>query len=356
MRTPAGLTAYFYVDGYKKQGTRVIVMRDVQYIANLAASHSAMNDAISRVVVCRTNDASCTRPVFFQDASGSGSSAYVVQEGIVNDVYGQFHQENVAPPNCLCGTKVMPPAIPVCKACTYDDAFSSLSIPAGWKVKFCKDKLFGPPCATKSGPAWLNLTNVDGVNFNDSVTSFLAERTGSKTVVFQSGDGWAGEPAADWDTSAYNATCTFHQAVTGLSYATTGTFAHAALCSSMSLLGNSGAVLSGPTDQRRESRNGDWDAGHVKYECGLNEYVAGVGQFPQGVFRSVLCKASPMNAGGTSGCETRNVAVPDDRGSTAEGDWDPGYYKAQCSAGKVVVGVSVSRTSGKAHRLLCCNK
>ena len=58
--------------------------------------------------------------------------------------------------------------------------------------------------------------------------------------------------------------------------------------------------------------------------------------------------------GGHNGCETRNLSVGgDDRGNTSSGDWDPGYYKAECAYGKVAYGVSVDTANGTPSRLLC---
>jgi hypothetical protein len=57
----------------------------------------------------------------------------------------------------------------------------------------------------------------------------------------------------------------------------------------------------------------------------------------------------------TAGCETHFV-VQDDQGNTGTGDWDSGYYKGECAAGKVVVGVSASMSTGEPHEILCCGQ
>ena len=66
------------------------------------------------------------------------------------------------------------------------------------------------------------------------------------------------------------------------------------------------------------------------------------------------CASASLASGGANNCETRLV-TQDDRGDAAYGDWDFGYLKAQCSAGKVMYGVSTVPTTGMPHRILCCS-
>jgi len=54
-----------------------------------------------------------------------------------------------------------------------------------------------------------------------------------------------------------------------------------------------------------------------------------------------------MTNSGRNGCETHLVGQ-EDRGYTSSGDWDSGYTKGECGWGKSVVGVSASRSTGKA--------
>jgi uncharacterized protein YgiM (DUF1202 family) len=159
--------------------------------------------------------------------------------------------------------------------------------------------------------------------------------------------------ANDWDPTFWKATCPAGAAIRGVSRDTEGRYAHAALCDSGTAGGSPAAVLSGPGDQRRGGRVGDWDWGYYKLECREGEYVSGVSQStdPNGArIHSVRCSSG---AGSTRNCATRVIAGQQDY-SGADGDWDSGYYKGDCLPGDVAVGVSIDPESGQAHALLCC--
>jgi hypothetical protein len=136
---------------------------------------------------------------------------------------------------------------------------------------------------------------------------------------------------------------------------TANSFTHAAYC--MRHTGGSltqTAVLAQPGDQFRGRHFGstDWDPQQYKLECGMSEVVSGVSQSVSGKLHAVRC-SSGMNLAG-SACEVRVV----DGGSGYSGqygDWDYGYYKADCPKNKVMVGLSVNPSSGQVHAVACCN-
>ena len=112
------------------------------------------------------------------------------------------------------------------------------------------------------------------------------------------------------------------------------------------------------TDVRILARNGDWDYGYYKWECGLNEYVSSFSEHPlSNQLHKIRCAKGTFTNGGQNSCETRFVGnVKDDRGSVSGGDWDPNYYKGQCSNGKLIFGVSVDMKTFMRHKILCCNR
>ena len=177
--------------------------------------------------------------------------------------------------------------------------------------------------------------------------------------VFYGGDSNAASPS-DWDFGFWKGDCGAGSVVNGLSQRPSDGFAHAIACgygSTGTFTGNRTAtvVFSG-ADNRRRQRAGDWDIGYHKGECGWNEYVSGVSMDPSTKkVHALRCAAGSLQNGGDNSCETRILSNGDDRGNMASGDWDPGYYKADCSVGKVVYGVSVHASTGKPHRILCCN-
>jgi hypothetical protein len=114
--------------------------------------------------------------------------------------------------------------------------------------------------------------------------------------------------------------------------------------------GTYAAMLAVPGDQRRAGRIGDWDYGYYKLECGNNEYVSGSSEnFVTHQFHAVRCSSSPGL--GNTGCYTRAF---DSSGAAGDGDWDPGFYKAECAPSEYVAGVSVDTASGDPHAVLCC--
>jgi hypothetical protein len=165
--------------------------------------------------------------------------------------------------------------------------------------------------------------------------------------------------AADWFPEAWKATCASSEAVTGISQATTQAYVKSALCSTQAgLTAGASVTLNVTAENRRAKRIADWDHDFYKAECALNEYVSGVAQSPStsnAAFKGIRCTAAPPGVSYASNCET-HVAGTDDRGTQAVGDWEHGFYKTECAAGKVVVGASKSTTTDKFHRILCCGR
>jgi len=192
----------------------------------------------------------------------------------------------------------------------------------------------------------------------------LRSLTGWTKRTFEGTEDNAAEPA-EWDLGAYKGDCGSGEAATGLSTEVSAGSPHALLCSNLGsqFSGNAVTTLSDVAGgaHRRATRGiaavgpTDWDLGYYESECGSNEYVSGVSQLPSGKIHGLRCASAPMTGNGSAGCETRFV-LQDDRGNTETGDWDGGEYKGECAAGKVVVGVSASMSTGKPHKVLCCSQ
>ena len=169
-----------------------------------------------------------------------------------------------------------------------------------------------------------------------------------------------GTTGADWDSCRGKATCGQGERIVGMSVNVGDGQGERALCrTGGSAFGGSRTGLlsvDARVDQRRAVRNGDWDYGRYKLECGAGEYVTGVGENAtqcQGNnrFHGVLC-ARGTNL--TNICRTRILGGRDDRATTVSGDWHVGAYKAECDVSEYVAGVSVSPQTGAPHALLCC--
>lgn len=160
----------------------------------------------------------------------------------------------------------------------------------------------------------------------------------------------------DWDPDHWKATCDKYEAATGLSVPTDFTFNHAVLCQNhgqVNLTGATVAKLDIDGDRQRYQHTVIWEGGIWKIECGLNEYVSGISQSntTPAITHAVRCSAG---AGSNVGCELR-VIDGSAGASGAWGDWAPTYYKADCPAGKVMVGLSTN-FAARPKSILCCNK
>jgi hypothetical protein len=169
---------------------------------------------------------------------------------------------------------------------------------------------------------------------------------------------------ADWDPQYWKGNCQAYSETVGLSAAISNKRPNSIAC----LIKNSSTTTasgefvkslgSATSDARSFSRNNDWDAGYYKWECGLNEYVSGFSQHATtNQLHKIRCAKGAFTNGGQNSCETRFVSNGgDDRGSKVGGDWDPNFYKSQCSAGKIIFGVSIYPSTKMPHKILCCNK
>jgi hypothetical protein len=211
-------------------------------------------------------------------------------------------------------------------------------------------------------PAGTHVLTFNTVSGGQNLNYFSIASVGTLlTRVFEQRENNAAVPV-EWDYGYYKGDCGAQWAITGLSTDLNGGLAHALLCWSG---GNAGEftgsavttvspVWGGTTANMLYSRMGDWDYGYYKAECGLNEYVSGVSQAPgSGAVHGIRCASASMTSNGTANCETRLVTQSDGFTGT---DWDYGYHKGQCAANKVVVGVSANASDGQPHRILCCSQ
>jgi hypothetical protein len=142
--------------------------------------------------------------------------------------------------------------------------------------------------------------------------------------------------------------------VTGLSEDPSSHIAHAAFCTDDSTkYAHQGCYARdfSSSDNRGTTATGDWDFGFYKGECGANEYVAGVSQRTNGAVDSILCCQGAVSH---SACAARRFSSSDSREDSAAGDWDYGFYKGECGPGRYVAGVSRVTSSGRPDAILCC--
>jgi uncharacterized repeat protein (TIGR03803 family) len=117
--------------------------------------------------------------------------------------------------------------------------------------------------------------------------------------------------------------------------------------------------------------NDDWDQGHYKGQCPADDFITGISQTgnwsapaddggtkPPYTVDKILCShvrcdspSRPYRAGNT--CTTHSFPG-DDPASLPDGDWANQFYKVECGASEVMVGVSVDTTTHRPHKILCC--
>lgn len=93
---------------------------------------------------------------------------------------------------------------------------------------------------------------------------------------------------------------------------------------------------------------GDWASGYYKGECDKGGFVAGVSQSTGGRVNGLLCCEGSVNH---NNCEVQSFPS----NNYPSYDWDDGYYKAECSPGQYVAGVSAATGNGAPHNILCCS-
>jgi hypothetical protein len=107
-----------------------------------------------------------------------------------------------------------------------------------------------------------------------------------------------------------------------------------------------------PGDNRGYTGQGDWDYGFYKAQCGTSEFVAGISQSQAGVTNGILC--CPGSIHSQDACEAEVIGAS----PIPATDWDWGYLKAQCQTpGQYVAGVSAipgGNNAGTPHAILCC--
>lgn len=227
-----------------------------------------------------------------------------------------------------------------------------------------------------------SVNNVEGIFFRDihvgpSGNAFFAQNAADARLVrnefvsnlqvsqngvrmFWDRDAVKVEGAPDWSPSNFKGNCGPDEAMTGMSQSRNSgqRGPHALRCKSYGPPFNdtfvaSQAVSSSGDSYRSGTTNAtyDWDPGYAKTECGRGEYVSGVSQDMSAHSLKHLRCASADSI--SNACNSKSV-MTDDRGEDT-GDWDPGYFKAECDADMVVVGVSVN-ASGMPRRILCCHR
>jgi hypothetical protein len=177
-------------------------------------------------------------------------------------------------------------------------------------------------------------------------------------LVFDIDDARRTTTTGDWAIGDWKAECNTSEAMQGLSASCFGLFCgvHSALCTADDSTKFSHASchvldFSG-SDARSVTFTGDWASGLYKGECALDEYVSGYARDPSGRVSKILC------CGGAHlehlGCVTQDLYGGDARESTSEGDWSPGFNKAECAPGRYVAGIASSEVSGT-RAILCCS-
>jgi hypothetical protein len=100
--------------------------------------------------------------------------------------------------------------------------------------------------------------------------------------------------------------------------------------------------------------NGDWDPGYYKAECAQDEYVLGLALNSSGWVDGILCCNGGMLH---DSCDAQVFSNSNSKAYSLP-DWDYGYYKGQCPPSQYVAGISTpafsQQATGTPHAILCC--
>ncbi len=161
----------------------------------------------------------------------------------------------------------------------------------------------------------------------------------------------------DWMPGSHKAECGAGERVVGVSkYSSPPYKAHGALCApsttAASPHNSCRTYVFANGDARGTSATGDWATNYYKGECAADEYMAGVSQTPDGKLDAILCCKGAVTH---NNCTAPIFLAADARESTATGEWDPGYWKGECGAGKYAAGISRQVDAWwSGFSLLCC--
>jgi hypothetical protein len=185
---------------------------------------------------------------------------------------------------------------------------------------------------------------------------------------FDANGGRAYTASGDWAPSQFKGECADTHAVVGVSASKTSARGHSLLCMNaglpMKMYPPAGIVLDISASSMRSTGISavawgtaiDWDAGHYKGQCSITEVITGVSQTTAGRIAKIRC--TPMEPGTTiaaGGCYPRIFSAADNRGSTESDEWAAGFWRGECAAGEVAVGLSANTSTGAAHAIQCCN-
>ncbi|AGC42915.1 protease B [Myxococcus stipitatus DSM 14675] len=173
---------------------------------------------------------------------------------------------------------------------------------------------------------------------------------------FEFADARRTSATGDWAPGEYKAECASGEPVTGVSLNPSSRNTRVALCRTGGdpRYPHDGCYARNfsTVDNRGTSATGDWDPGYYKGECGPNEFVAGVAQSTGHAITAVLC--CPGSVTHTS-CSALVFDGQDSRESSTTGDWDADNWKGECGPGRYAAGLSRSTSGGAPHALLCCS-
>ena len=111
-------------------------------------------------------------------------------------------------------------------------------------------------------------------------------------------------------------------------------------------------------NHRGYTGDGDWAPGSYKGQCKAGDSIVGISatstsQRSDSRGHSALCMPQ-YTASTQASLEKGHVLTgPDDRADTNTGDWDPGYYKAECGANEVMTGIAQVPGTFKMSKILC---
>ncbi|MBN2100746.1 S8 family serine peptidase [Candidatus Dojkabacteria bacterium] len=170
-----------------------------------------------------------------------------------------------------------------------------------------------------------------------------------KKYTIPGGDrGYGSTAAGDWDYGYWKSQCSVYEMAVGVSMSPTSRHDHGLLCRRYEEIPSGHMIrFYDGSNSRGTTAAGDWAYGRWKGECNEASFVKGTSMNPStGQPSAMLCKdEDPYLLDSPLSYNVYTYNGGNDRGSTASGDWDFGYWKGECADDEFIAGFSMYPSS-----------
>lgn len=159
----------------------------------------------------------------------------------------------------------------------------------------------------------------------------------------------------DWSYGYWKGECKDNELLIGVSLQIFKRYLHRLLCVKYEVNPADHRILFFEQyDNRLSTDTNDWRYGHQKSECDTTQAISGISTIIKNKHTdAILCKKINNAEIVTSDFSIYPVNGHDNRGSSAMGDWDYGFWKLQCANDEIMTGISIDPHSKYISGILC---